>query len=45
MGKENVVNGKTDTIAEVGKTKVSVFGKGLGPGRRSKISKFSTRPQ
>ena len=44
MGKGNVVVGKTDTVAEVGKTNVSVFGKGLAPGRTSKISKFSTRP-
>ena len=44
MGKGNVMVGKTDTVAQVGKTNVSVFGKNLAPGRTSKISKFTTRP-
>jgi len=41
LGKENVVTGKTNTVTEVGPTKVSVFGQAMTPGRVSKISKFS----
>lgn len=40
LGKENIMNGKTDTIGEVN-TKVSMFGQAMTPGRVSKISKFS----
>ena len=41
MGKENAMNGKTDTMAEVGRANVSMFGKAMVPGRISKISKYS----
>jgi hypothetical protein len=44
LGKDNVLTGKTDTVPETGRTKVSVFGKAMTPGRVSKISKFSSRP-
>lgn len=35
------MNGNTETVADVGKTKVSMFGQAMTPGRVSKISKFS----
>lgn len=35
------MNGNSDTVAEMGKTKVSMFGQAMTPGRVSKISKFS----
>jgi flagella basal body P-ring formation protein FlgA len=38
------MNGNVTTVADTGKTKVSMFGQAMTPGRVSKISKFS-RPQ
>ena len=35
------MNGNLDTVADVNKTKVSMFGQAMTPGRVSKISKFS----
>ncbi len=35
------MNGKNQTILDVGKTKVSMLGQAMTPGRVSKISKFS----
>lgn len=35
------MNGNLDTVVDVNKTKVSMFGQAMTPGRVSKISKFS----
>ncbi len=35
------MKGNNQTVTNVGKTKVSVFGQAMTPGRISKISKFS----
>lgn len=40
LGKQNVMNGKLETVQDA-KTKVSMFGQAMTPGRVSKISKFS----
>lgn len=38
MGKDNVINGKTETVGTLGSTKLSGFGAGLLKG--IKVSKF-----
>lgn len=40
LGKQNIMNGNLETVPDA-KTKVSMFGQAMTPGRVSKISKFS----
>lgn len=44
MGKENIMKGKTDTVGNMGPTKVSMMSQSVVPARISKVSKFARAP-
>ena len=43
MGKDNIINGKTETVGSMGSAKISGFGAGLLKG--IKASKFTKAPE